>query len=118
MKKEKLQRKENKVNNSANKLKRYTLASPQASDWHKRKSSGGRFMNFRVILKYDDGLSRLIFTDKFGARSLVRKFKDLALFSDVGAKRICTDISVNLKHRPDVVIERLSRRDLRRAYFA
>ena len=118
MKKEKLQRKENKVDNSTNKLKRYTLASPQTSDWHKRKSSGGRFMNFRVVMKFDDGFSRLIFTDKFGARSLVRKFRDTTLFKDVGAKRICTDIVVNLKHRPDVVIERLSRRDLRRAYFA
>lgn len=118
MKKEKLQRKENKVNNSPNKLKRYTLANPQTSDGHKRKSSGGRFMNFRVVLKFDDGLSRLIFTDKFGARSLIRKFKDLSLFNDVGAKRICTEISVNLKNRPNVVIERLSRRDLRRVYFA
>lgn len=130
MKEEILKRKMKRQANNSNKLARFINAGKRifksrANDSHATRNvvpSGGKFLNFRIVMKFSNGKSSLLFTDKQGAYNMIQNFKNSTLFyerdENGNVVPYCTEICVNLKNRPEIVIERLNRKELRRAIFS
>lgn len=123
MKEEILKRKMKRQANNSNKLAKFINAGKRifksrANDSHATRNvvpSGGKFLNFRIIMKFSNGKSSLLFTDKQGAHNMIQNFKNSTLFYE---RAECTELCVNLKNRPEIIIERLNRKELRRAIFS
>lgn len=130
MKEEILKRKKKRQENNSNKLAKFINAGKRifksrANDSHATRNvvpSGGKSLNFRIIMKFSNGKSSLLFTDKQGAYNMIQNFKNSTLFyerdENGNVVPYCTEICVNLKNRPEIVIERLNRKELRRAIFS
>ena len=83
---------------------------------YRHNLGGGRYLNFRIISKYDDGTSAVIFTDKKGANRAQKRFRENCIFVDLdsnGVSRKQISLVINLKNNPDVVIFKSTRNEIR-----